>query len=314
MKFFVTGSIAYDLLIHYNGSFVDGIDPGNLKNLSVSYLAHQFTRHHGGTAANIAWNLNLLGQQPVIVGAVGSDGGPYLELLRERGINVDLVQRVKDALTATAIIATDNGEHQITFFHPGADAKGTLPTLDDERDDMAYAIIGPRDTTAMINAAKECKRLGLPYIFDPGQQSMNFTRDELRGVVSASAGLIVNDYEWTLASQTLEWSIEKVIETCGLLIVTRGEHGITLQGREETALIPACKPDRVVNPVGAGDAVRAGLLIGLAKKWSLTDIGRLCNALGSLVVEHEGAMMDRLDIDQLHARIVIAYGKDVPSF
>ncbi len=314
MKFLVHGSIAYDLLIHYEGSFVDGIDPKNLDSLSVGYLAHRFEKHHGGTAANIAWALNMLGQEPHMVGAVGSDGDPYLSMLRERGIPTDLVVKVKDALTATAIIATDNSEHQITFFHPGADAKGALPAMDQLADEMKYGIVSPRDSIAMLQAAKEMKRLGIRFLFDPGQQTQNFTQDELRGAVSASNGLVVNDYEWTLASERLSWSQEKVVEACGLLIVTHGEKGMVLRARHETALVPACKPDKVVNPVGAGDAVRAGLMIGLAGKWSLTETGRLCNALGSLAVEQEGAMLDSLDMKTLRDRIVANYKEDVPAF
>ncbi len=314
MKFLVHGSIAYDILLHYNGSFIEGIDAGNLKNLSVGYLAHRMERHHGGTAANVAWNLKLLGQQPLMVGSIGNDGGSYLALLRERGIATDHIQKINSAFTATAIIATDNSEHQITFFHPGADVHGKLPKLDDERDGLAYAIISPRDTVAMVQAAQECKRLKIPYLFDPGQQSLNFTRDELRGAVKASSGLVVNAYEWQLASEKLEWSNERVLEACGLLIITQGEHGITLQSKQETAIVPACKPDRVVNPVGAGDAVRGGLLIGLANGWSLTHIGRICNVLGSLVVAQEGTMLDTLDIDDVHARIVRVYKEDVPKW
>lgn len=314
MRFLVHGSIAYDLLLRHDGSFVDGIDPKNLNTLSVAYVAQSFARHHGGTAANIAWNLRLLGCEPVIVGTVGSDGGPYVELLRERKIGTGYIQKLENCFTATAIIATDHAAHQITFFHPGADAKGTLPSMADERDDLAHAIIAPRDAATMLAAAKQCKKEGVPYLFDPGQQSLQFGRDEFRAAVSASSGLIVNAYEWALANARLEWSGEKVIEECGLLIVTQGENGVTLRSKEETVAISACKPDRMVNPVGAGDAFRAGLLLGLGSKWSLTDSGRLGAVLGSLVVEQEGTLLDTLDLDIVRSKALAAYDEELPEW
>ena len=72
--FLVAGSIAYDQLLTYDGSFVDGIDTENLDRLSVSFFAQHFVRHYGGTAANIAWNLRLLGQEVYAAGSVGHDG------------------------------------------------------------------------------------------------------------------------------------------------------------------------------------------------------------------------------------------------
>ncbi|HRH92940.1 MAG TPA: carbohydrate kinase family protein [Candidatus Peribacteria bacterium] len=314
MRFLVHGSVAYDQLLGHDGSFVDGIDPKNLKSLSVGYVAQRYARHHGGTAANIAWNLRLLGHTPVVVGTVGNDGGPYLELLRERGVDTTYIQTLDDCLTATAIIATDNAAHQITFFYPGADAKGTLPSLADERDDVAYAIVAPRDASTMLAAARQSKKDGIPFLFDPGQQSLQFGRDEFRAAVAASNGLIVNAYEWALATARLEWNADKVVEECGLLVVTQGENGATLQSAKEIALVKACPPDRLVNPVGAGDAFRAGLLMGLAKKWSLTDSGRLGAVLGSLVVAQEGALLESLDVDDVRNKAQAAYGEELPKF
>ncbi len=314
MRFLVHGSIAYDQLLGYDGSFVDGIDPKNLQALSVGYVAQHYVRHHGGTAANIAWNLRLLGHAPLVVGAVGTDGGPYLALLRERGIDTTYVQEVGNCLTATAVIATDNASHQITFFHPGADAKSTLPDLSEERDDVAYVIVSPRDAATMLAAARQAQALKLPYLFDPGQQSLQFGRDEFRAAVASSSGLIVNAYEWALATARLEWSADAVIDACGLLVVTQGENGVTLRTREESLAIKACPPDKLVNPVGAGDAFRAGLLTGLAAKWSLTDAGRLGAVLGSLVVAQEGALLESLDIDIVRAKALAAYGEELPKF
>jgi adenosine kinase len=312
MRFLVNGSIAYDLLLSHEGSFLSGIDAKNLDKLSVNYVAQGFVRHHGGTAANIGWNLALLGHTPKLVGAVGFDGAEYLELLKERGVDVAWVDQKKDVITATAVIATDNGERQISFFHPGADSLGGLPKLSDDRDDIAYAIISPRNPVLMIKGAAQCAKEKIPYLFDPGQLVHAFSKADFQTAVKESVGLVCNEYEWGIASKVLGWKEADVLRECGMLVVTQGEKGIHIATKKETLDIPACKAE-LVNPTGAGDAVRAGLLIGLAQKWSLLHTGRLAAILGALVVEQEGTLLESLDWDMVQERAVENYSEQLPK-
>ncbi len=311
MKYLINGSIAFDLLLSHDGSFLTGIDTKNLEKLSVNYLAQGLVKHHGGTAANISWNLALLGHEPLAIGAVGFDGQAYLALLRERGVITNLVERREDAMTATAVIATDSSERQISFFHPGADGLAALPDFSDE-ENIAYAIMSPRNPVLMLKGAHLCSKLKIPYLFDPGQVVHAFSDDDLRQAVKTSAGLIVNEYEWQLASAKLGWKEEDVVSHCGMLVVTLGEKGIRICTKKETVEIPACKAEKVVNPTGAGDAVRAGLLVGLSSKWSLTDTGRLAAILGCLLVEQEGTLLNALDTDMLQSRAMENYGSKLP--
>lgn len=313
MRFLVNGSIAFDLLLSHDGSFLSGIDPKNLEKLSVNFSAHGFVKHHGGTAANIGWHLALLGHTPRIVSAVGVDGHEYLMLLKDRGVDVSLVERIGSAITATAIIATDSGERQISFFHPGADAEGTFPDLAEERDDIAYAIMSPRNPLLMLQGARECARLKIPYLFDPGQVVHAFGQNDLRSAVEESTGLIVNEYEWTLAAEKLQWTAPQVVERCGMLIITRGDRGMTIQTKNEKLSIPVCPPEKLINPTGAGDAARAGLLLGLARKWPLVQCGRLAAILGSKVCEQEGTLLDSLDLEEVGERAREVYGEGLPS-
>jgi len=306
MRFLVHGSIAYDLLLSYDGSFVDGIDPTSLEKLSVSYFMPHLKRHHGGTGANIAWNLALLGHTPMLVGAVGADGVEYIDLLKKRGVDTSLVTIDSKAATATAIIGTDDGERQIAFFHPGADA-GSTPGKPAKKD-IAYAVIGARDPVAMLRGAADSRAAKIPYLFDPGQQTHAFSRDEFRRAVSESAGLVVNEYEWSLASEKLGWKEDEVVDACGLLVVTLGEKGIRLRSSSDVVTVPACRIAKLVNPTGAGDAVRAGLLVGLASKWTLEKCGQLACALASFVVGQEGTLLDRLDQKTLQKRTEENYG------
>ncbi len=311
MRFLVHGSIAYDLLLQHDGSFLDGLDAGHLQELSVSYFMPHFAKHHGGTGANIAWNLRLLGQEPHLIGTVGHDGAEYLALLRERGVSTEFVETLPEHATATAVIGTDHEERQITFFHPGADAHGSLPSFNGNAPEAQFAIVGARNRTLMIAGAHQCHTLGIPYLFDPGQAAPFLPRDDFRRAVKESAGMIVNEYEWSLASEALGWSEADVMEACGLLVVTRGEEGLTLQTRDGTIEVPACKAENVVNPTGAGDALRAGILVGLASDARLEDAGRLGAVMGSFVVEQEGTLLDALDAQDIASRYQENYGEEL---
>ncbi len=312
-KVLITGSIAYDILLGYEGSFADAIDPKSLQNLSLSFFSPHFARHHGGTAANIAWNLRLLGGEPLIVGTVGSDGGAYKALLSERGIDVTYIEECKDHVTATAIIGTDQSERQIAFFHPGADVVGIWPELADERDDLQYAIVSPRDTRQMTTAVLWCEQQKVPVFFDPGQQIIAFSADELKRLTKMSAGVIVNDYEWGLLKDALKVNEETVLNLTPLVIVTHGEKGVTLFSKEGFKALPSCTSDRVVDPTGAGDAFRGGFLFGLARGWDAETACKLGAAMGSKVVEQEGTLLDQLDREEIWARAERAFGNPLPK-
>ncbi|TSD00438.1 MAG: adenosine kinase [Candidatus Peregrinibacteria bacterium Greene1014_49] len=314
-KILITGSIAYDLLLSYEGSFADALKQKSMDRLSVSFFAPHMKRHHGGTGSNITWNLRLLGGDPLLVGTVGTDGGSYCALMEERGIDTKHVERRKDSITATAIIGTDNGERQIAFFHPGADALGTWPTatLSDDCDDIAWAIVGARNPVLMMEAVRWCDKAGLPLLFDPAQQIIALSTDELRSAVAASRGVICNEYEWSVLSERTEMQKKDIVKTAEFLIVTLGDKGVALHSKKGTENISACIADQVVNPTGAGDAFRAGLLFGLEKKWDLSACCKLGAAMGSKVVEIEGTLMESLDLEEVWERARKAYGDVLPK-
>jgi adenosine kinase len=312
-RILITGSIAYDVLLTYDGSFADALKGQSLDQLSVSFFSPHFRRHHGGTGTNISWNLRLLGGDPLLVGTVGTDGGSYCSLLEERGISTKSIERRTDSVTATAIIGTDNGERQIAFFHPGADALGTWVDLANDREEICWAVVAPRNPVIMMQAVRWCAQQGIALLFDPGQLIIGLSPDELRSSIAESRGVICNEYEWSVLSERTGMQANDVLKTAEFLIVTLGDKGVTLHSKNGTEEIPACKADQVINPTGAGDAFRAGLLFGLEKKWNLTDCCRLGAAMGSKVVEIEGTQLDALDLEEVWERARMTYGEELPE-
>lgn len=323
-RILITGSIAYDLLLSYEGSFADAIAGGSVDTLSVSFFAPHLKRHHGGTGSNIAWNLRLLGGSPLLVGTVGKDGGEYCALLEERGIDTAHIERRDDSVTATAIIGTDDGQRQIAFFHPGADARGSWPDISDVCDDVSWGIVSARNPVVMMEAVRWFEKSKIPLLFDPGQLIIGLSPDELRSAASHCKGFLCNAYEWNLFSERTLLSKEHILKTAEFLIITYGEHGVELyrkeakegkEGKEPKEIkevIVACRADRVINPTGAGDAFRAGVLFGLEKQWNLTDCCRLGAVMGSKVVEIEGTLLEDLDRNEVWEKAKQTYGEELP--
>ena len=311
-KILVTGSIAYDQLLAYDGSFLEAIDPHQLQTLSMAFVTPRFAKHHGGTGANCAWNLRLLGQSPVLVSTVGGDGAEYVSLLQKRGIAIDHIETLAQYATPTAILATDVAERHIIFFHPGADAHGTWPK-ELSKEGIAIAIVSPRDVRMMQAAIEWCVTQKIPYMFDPGQQTLSFGRDELLRGIRRSRALICNEYEWQLIAERTGLSERTILEHTPLLIVTRGEKGLHMHDQEGVIDIPACTPRKFINPTGAGDALRAGMLTGMAAGWDLKHCGRLGAAMGSFAVEQEGTLLDHLDAEGVMARAEKTYGEKLPT-
>ncbi len=312
-SFLVTGSIAYDTLLSYDGSFADGIEVDKLDELSVGYVTRHLVKHHGGTAANIAWNFALLKQPVKVFGSIGHDGDEYLKRLKERGVDTSLVTQRPEHVTPTAIIGTDSSECQITFYHPGADLETEPPNIASMKDEVSYVLVSPHSVTSMEQTSRLCREHSIPYIFDPGQQSLQFARDDLRRMVHGSNAVIANAYEWALLRDALKWTVNEVLEYTGLLVVTQGEHGLNVQTNEQSVVVKAVTADKLVNPTGAGDALRAGFVTGLAKGWDVQDAARLGAALASFVVEQEGPQLESFDIKKLYEKAEGVYGEALPK-
>jgi adenosine kinase len=309
----ITGTIAYDVLLGFDGSFAETIRPDAIQQLSVSYFSPHYARNHGGTGANIAWNLRLLGGNPLLVGAVGHDGGAYLDLLHAKGIGTDAIEQLEAHVTATAVIGTDSGGRQIAFFHPGADVHATWPDLSGLANDVPLAIVSPRNVQAMQHCVQWCVSHGVPVLFDPGQQVHQFSGDDVRHLLRMSRGVIANAYEWSLLQEKLGCAEDGVLELCPLLIITKGEDGVRIVTREHAEVLQVCSTQSFVNPTGAGDGFRAGLLYGMQHDWSLLHAARLGAAVASFVVEIEGTLLPSLDIDLVRRRAEQTYGESLPE-
>ncbi|MCX6785516.1 MAG: carbohydrate kinase family protein [Candidatus Komeilibacteria bacterium] len=264
MSIIVSGSTVFDRIMDFPGLFSDHILPQEIHKLNVSFVVREFKETFGGAAANIAYNLALLKETPLLYSAVGKDFGKYGERLKKLNINLSGVKVYPQTFTASAYIITDKSDNQITGFFPGAMsfyASTPKATAND------LAIISPGNANEMLDLAENYFKKKVPFIFDPGQQIIQFTKNQLRTAINQASIYIVNDYELSLTKKITGWPQEKILKAAKILIVTLGKQGSVIelcQGRSlERVKIKPAKVKVVKDPTGAGDAYRAGLIKGL---------------------------------------------------
>lgn len=310
-KILVTGTLAQDHLFQYGSEFLEQLrEATSMDVLSISFQPYQYVKRNGGTGANIAWNIALLGSKPLLVGNIGPDGLYYKEILQQRGIDVTYVETKDTAMTATGICCTDRQGHQIWFFYRGADAVGHWPELPIKN--INYAIIGARHHPCMLEALEWCHSNKIQSLFDPGQEILRFTPEELSTAMNLSTGIIMNEFEWGIFSKRINMTAEEVSKKTEYLIITLGENGHSIYTKNGCQTYPRCNCEKPIDPTGAGDAFRAGLICGLTNHWTLEQASKLGAAVASLVVEQDGTLLPALDHRLLQERVAEAYGESLP--
>ena len=288
MPALICGSLAFDTITTFPGRFAQQILPEQVHILNVSFLVPTLRREFGGCAGNIAYTLHALGGEPVVMAALGSDGGDYLARLRGWGVDTSLVRVEPDLYTAQAIIITDMENNQITAFHPGAMQNAHEMRMP-ARPDLKIGIIAPDGRDAMWQHASQMSEAGVPFIFDPGQQLPMFDGAELRRFVEMATWVAVNDYEARLlcerTGQTLEVMSRSHLQG---VIVTLGAAGCELWIQGERQHLAGVEANAVVDPTGCGDAFRGALLFGLERGWPLQRCVELGNHIGALKIACRG--------------------------
>ncbi len=309
MSVLCTGSIAVDHIMVFGGRFKDVIMPDKLHVLNVAFHVPQLKRSFGGTAANIAFNLQLLGGDPLLLGTVGADDfAAYGEWLDQNGVSQTHVKALAGEATAGAYITTDLDDNQITGFHPGAMDRAHEAGIASVSDAFEIGIVSPNGKQAMIDFSRDLKASSAMSIVDPGQGLPLFDKAELTEMLSGADLYIVNDYEWELTQTTTGLSLDEILAKVGALIVTGGEQGSTVYHDGNQTAIASARADQVVDPTGCGDAFRAGLLHGLDKGWDIVTSARLGSVMGSFLVEQQGTQSTAFSSADVIARHQTAFG------
>jgi adenosine kinase len=317
MSVLVTGSVAIDHIMVFEDRFKNHILPDKVHMLNVAFSVPSLKKQWGGTGANIAYNLCVLGEDPVLLAAVGSDLGPYAQWMDRHGLRRDWLLELEDSFTAQCFITTDLDNNQITSFHPGAMDRAHEARIEDVGQDIAVGIVAPNGKEAMVAYAQTLKRKGIPCVVDPGQGLPMFEGQELIELIEGASVFVVNDYEWSLTRQKTGLGEDELAERVGALIVTRGAEGSVIRrGGLEAGVeiesdqsdVPAVKAEAVVDPTGCGDAYRSGILYAIANELPLETGAKLGSLMGSLKVAHAGPQSIEQELPEIRDRFEREFG------
>lgn len=311
MSVLITGSIAYDAVFSFAGAFGEQITHPVEPGFNTTFLTRAMRRDFGGCAGNIAVAMKRMGGEPLIWGAVGRDGGDYLEHFVREGIRTDGIGVFSNAYTAQCLIITDHMGAQIAAFHPGAAERTPevrWPTdADGKEAQPAIAILSPGGRETTLFAAQACRAREIPYFFDVGQELPLFSAEELLDLAHHAVGIIYSDSEAEAFEQKTQQSDADLAESGLIVVRTLGSRGarVWLPGERHAAFVPTVPIQKVRSPVGAGDAFRGGFLYALergfspveAAQWGAVAAGRKVAGAGAQDYELT-PQAAQLDFDQ----------------
>jgi adenosine kinase len=303
----ICGSLAFDKIMQYNGRFADTLLAGQLHKVNVSFLVPTLRTEYGGCSANIAYNLKMLGGDPLIMATIGQDGGEYLERFERLGISTRAIRKIGHAYTAQCFVTADLDNNQINAFHPGAMQFAHENNVADAGP-LRVAIIAPDGREGMLKHARDCAELKVPFMFDPGQQLPMFSGAELIEFINQATYLAANDYEFEMLMDRTGLALADIASRLEALIVTRGEKGSEIYAGGERFDIPCVQAAAVVDPTGCGDAFRAGLLYGITNGMDWPTTGRLASLMGAIKIAHQGGQNHFATVDEIAARFEAAFG------
>lgn len=303
MTALICGSMAYDTIMVFPDRFRHHILPEQVHILNVCFLVPELRREYGGCAGNIAYNLKLLGGNPLPMATVGKDFTPYAQWLDLCGIRRDYLRVLDESYTAQAYITTDMDDNQITAFHPGAMSMSHHNHVPHDAG-VRIGIVAPDGKEGMIQHAKEFSEAGIPFILDPGQGLPMFDGPEILELVEQARWLALNDYESSMMQEKTGLSLARLAERVEALIVTRGAEGALIFADGEVLEVPVAAVEAVRDPTGCGDAFRAGLLFGIMEDMDWVTTGRIASLMGAIKIEHHGTQNHSFNLDGFRERFL----------
>lgn len=309
MRILVSGSLAYDRILNFDGEFKDVIIPEKIASLNVSFFSPTMTESFGGCAGNMSYSLALLGETPILLVRVGRDFTAYQTWLESQHISTDTIERSVTEPTATAIMVTDKKGNQISIYTPSASNTAyTYGTLTAD-----FCIVGPGNPDDMRALPTLCKTQSIPYLFDPGQQIPTLSGDDLKNGMTGAKVVISNDYELSMIMQRSGWTEAEILSHADILVTTLGEKGSVVKTKNEQFEIPPAKPLNTNDPTGAGDAYRTGFVHALLKGWSLDVAGRLGGLVAAYTVETKGTQTHTFTNQELRVRYKENFNQELPN-
>lgn len=296
-KIIVCGSVAYDSIFKFNGLIKESFVKDKLDIVNLSFLTDSMKRLRGGCALNISYNLSLLGFEPMIFGSVGKDFKEW-KWLRSRKIKSLL--HTTDDFTASSFSLFDNENNQITNFYPGAMRNDSSLSLQNLKENADMVVISPTMPEAMSNFVSDCQKLCVPYLYDPGMQLPILKATDISTGVLNSKISVFNEYEYFLMLEKTKLCTDDLKDV--IIIKTMAEKGAEIFYKGQKVSVESVKVD-VLDPVGAGDAFRAGVIRAFFEGKDLETMARYGTIIASASLSSEGGSYHRISLSQFNKKM-----------
>ncbi len=309
MNIYLSGSLAYDRIMDFPGKFSDHILPDKIHILNVCFTVNGMVEKFGGTAGNIAYSLSLLRERPLILATIGKDYERYFQWLEKNNIPLEGIKIVPEEFTAGAFITTDRADNQITGFNPGAMKYQSGFTFDGADAESSICLIAPGNLKDMTDYANTCRDRGIRYICDPGQSLTGWDGKALAGWIEGSMMLVTNDYELELIMKMTGIDKKGLLRLTNTIVTTLGEKDSLISIVGDDMRIPAAETNAVVDPTGAGDAYRAGLLKGFVTERDIVTAAKMASVAASYAVEKYGTQEHHYSYEDFLERYATNFGE-----
>jgi adenosine kinase len=297
-KILVYGTIGIDVVFSVYGTIKERIHykDGLLLRQNLMFTAESKREFFGGTGANIAYGLGLLGARPTLFSVAGKDfPGEFKKHLQKNGVKDFRVFVDKEEYTGNFYSITDAIGEQIGIWQPNAYAKIDKIKLGElvssrELKSFDYAIFSPGTPESILKHMKEFKKScakNTIVIFDPGQVSVYFKKENLKKCFDLCNLFIANETEFSLLEKILGENLKNYLKNKNY-IETKGEEGSGIYWQGRGYNIPIIKPKRIAEPTGVGDAYRAGLIYGLSNGVNIEKACLLGAQMASKCIEDHG--------------------------
>jgi adenosine kinase len=264
-------------------------------------------RRYGGSAGNIAYNLRFLGDCGAPVACVGKDAEPYLDWLLAHGISTRWISMSEQAPTARASIVVDADRNRITAVHDGAMDAAHLHGIG-AADGIEVGVITPGASATMLRHADDLARAGVPLLFQPGHTLAQFDGEELRAWIERASWIVVDERDLRSLRERTGQSERRLAAQVRALIVMRGPDGCLIRAGGDTYEIPPARVYRAADPIGCGDAHRAGLLHGILHGLDWPSSGRIASLMAAIAMESRGSQSHRFTRSEFYTRYLQNFG------
>lgn len=285
--YILTGTVAYDFIMDFPGRYDDHILPDQLHKINLSFIVNKFEKRRGGTAGNASYSLSLLKTPHILFAYAGRDFDEYKKDFKKFGIPTNNVKIDTGTYTSTGFAITDKNNNQIWGFFYGA--SDNIPKLDlksvaSKKDTV---LVGPAGTKGTVHFVNQCIEHSIPFIFDPGFTLTDMDDANLSKGIENAKIIIGNDYEIEILKRRVK-SFDNATSS-KILITTLGKDGATVKTEGKEIFIKPVKVKEAIDPTGAGDAFRSGLIAGLERNFDIITSAQMGSVAASYAVEKYGA-------------------------